>query len=120
MTSQPTGNREVARFARGVTGIAPDVSDFDLLEVNLLSEHEKGGVREGLEGAVEGVKGKTKEAVGQIFGNDDLREEGRAQQSRADSQREAAQKEAEAEKHRAEAGFEEKRQQVYQDDSSRG
>ncbi len=98
----------------GWPGIAPDVSDFDALEVNPLSEHEKGGGREGLEGVVEGAKGKAKEAAGQVFGKDDLREEGKAQQSRAESQREAAQKEAEAEKHRAEAGVEEKRQQAYQ------
>ncbi len=88
--------------------------DTDILEVNVLSEHDKGGFREGVEGTVEDVKGKAKEAAGTVFGNEDLRDEGRAQQDRAESQRDAARKEAEAEKERGKAAMEEKRQQAYQ------
>ena len=54
------------------------------------------GPREGLEGAVEGVKGKAKEVAGTVTGHNDLRDEGIAQQDKAESQREVAQKEAEA------------------------
>ncbi|MEU8899253.1 CsbD family protein [Nocardia sp. NPDC048505] len=78
-----------------------------------MTEH-KSGPREGAEGAVEGVKGKIKEAAGAIFGRDDVREEGRAQQDKAESQREAAGKEAAAEKARAEAGLDEQRQRAHQ------
>ncbi|WP_194813513.1 CsbD family protein [Nocardia sp. XZ_19_385] len=76
----------------------------------------KSGPQEGFEGTVEGVKGKAKEAAGTVFGRDDVREEGRAQQDKAESQREAAKKEAAAEKARAEAGVDEKRQRAHQQD----
>ncbi|MCP2314738.1 CsbD-like [Nocardia amikacinitolerans] len=75
---------------------------------------QKSGPREGVEGAVEGVKGKAKEAVGSVFGNDDLRDEGKAQQDKAESQREAARKEAAAEKERGEAAVDEQRQRAHQ------
>ncbi|MCP2289502.1 CsbD family protein [Nocardia amikacinitolerans] len=75
---------------------------------------QKSGPREGAEGAVEGVKGKAKEAVGSVFGNDDLRDEGKAQQDKAESQREAARKEAAAEKERGEAAVDEQRQRAHQ------
>lgn len=81
-----------------------------------MSDHEKSGVREGIEGVVEGVKGKAKEAAGAVVDDEQLRREGKAQQDRAGSQREAAQKEAEAEKARAEAAADEKRQQAHQTD----
>ncbi|WP_327099232.1 CsbD family protein [Nocardia vinacea] len=78
-----------------------------------MSEH-KSGPREGVEGVVEDAKGKIKEAAGAVFGNDDLRGEGKAQQDKAESQREAATKEAAAEKQRAEAKLDEQRQRAYQ------
>ncbi|WP_227981312.1 CsbD family protein [Nocardia spumae] len=81
-----------------------------------MSEHEKGGAREGLEGVVEGVKGKAKEVAGAVVGDDSKQREGRAQQDRADSQREAAKKEAEAEKERAKAAADEERQRAHQRD----
>ncbi|WP_459960191.1 microaggregate-binding protein 1 [Nocardia sp. IFM 10818] len=84
------------------------------MEVNLLSEREKSGFREGFEGTVEGAKGKAKEAAGTVFGNEDLRDEGRVQQDRAESQRDAAKREAQAEKERAEAATQEQRQKAYQ------
>ncbi|QIS19532.1 CsbD family protein [Nocardia terpenica] len=79
-----------------------------------MSEHEKSGIREGAEGLVEDVKGKAKEASGTVFGNEDLREEGRTQQEKAEAQREAAKKEAQAEKERAEARAQEARQRNQQ------
>lgn len=79
-----------------------------------MSEHEKSGFREGLEGAVEGVKGKAKEVVGAVIGDEDLRAEGRAQQDKSEAQREAAKKEAEAEKERVAAELDEQRQRSHQ------
>ncbi|MGW4244143.1 microaggregate-binding protein 1 [Nocardia sp. NPDC004722] len=79
-----------------------------------MSEHEKSGPREGAEGLVEGVKGKAKEAAGAILGNDNLREEGRAQQDKAEAQRDAAKKEAQAAKDRAVAEAERQRQRAQQ------
>lgn len=79
-----------------------------------MSEHDKTGPREGAEGVVEGVKGKAKEAAGAVFGNDDLRDEGRAQQEKAEAQRDAAKREAQAEKDRAVAEAQEARQRAQQ------
>ncbi|GAB0104266.1 hypothetical protein JMUB6875_32400 [Nocardia sp. JMUB6875] len=79
-----------------------------------MSEHDKTGPREAAEGVVEGVKGKVKEAAGTVLGNENLREEGRAQQDKAEAQRDAAKKEAQAEKDRAQAAAEEKRQRAQQ------
>ena len=58
--------------------------------------NENSGPAEGIKGVVEDAKGKAKEAVGAITGNDSMTEEGRAQQDKADAQRDAAKKEAEA------------------------
>ena len=57
---------------------------------------QNSGAEEGIKGTVEEVKGKAKEAAGSVTGRDDLTEEGKAQQDKADAQRDAAQKEAEA------------------------
>ncbi|MCU1642394.1 MAG: CsbD family protein [Nocardia sp.] len=78
-----------------------------------MSEH-KSGPSEGIEGVVESVKGKLKEAAGAIFGSDDLRGEGKAQQDKAEAQRGVAQNEAAAEKERAVAALEEQRQRAFQ------
>ncbi|MGW0177948.1 microaggregate-binding protein 1 [Nocardia sp. NPDC003345] len=75
---------------------------------------ERTGPREGIEGVVEGVKGKAKEVGGTVLDNKDLRDEGVAQQDKAESQRKVAEKEAEAEKARAEADADESRQQSHQ------
>ncbi len=75
---------------------------------------DKSGPNEGIKGVVEDVKGKAKEAVGAVSGNDSLTREGRAQQDKAESQREVAKKEAEAEKARAEAAADEARQKSEQ------
>ena len=65
-------------------------------------------------GIVEDVKGKAKEAVGAVTNNDDLRDEGQAQQRKADAEREVATKAAEAEKARAEAEAHEAEQRAHQ------
>ena len=75
---------------------------------------EKSGPKEGLEGVVEGVKGKAKEAVGTVTGKGDLAQEGEAQQDKAQAQRDAAKKEAEAESARGGAKAAEQRQQSNQ------
>lgn len=79
-----------------------------------MSEHDKSGPREGIEGVVEDAKGRVKEAAGILTGDDDLRGEGQAQQDKAQAQRDAAKHEAEAEKDRAAAAVQEQRQSGYQ------
>jgi uncharacterized protein YjbJ (UPF0337 family) len=79
-----------------------------------MAEDKKSGPEEALRGVVEDVKGKTKEAVGNVAGRDDLVREGQAQQDKAEAERDAAKKEAEAEAARASAEASEKRQQSHQ------
>ena len=73
------------------------------------------GPRDAARGVVEDVKGKAKEAVGALTSDDEMREEGRAQQDKAAARRDAAVKEAEAEKARAEARVHEAEQRSHQD-----
>jgi uncharacterized protein YjbJ (UPF0337 family) len=70
--------------------------------------------QEGIKGVVEDAKGKTKEAVGTVTGRDDMINEGKAQQDKADAQRDAAKKEAEAESARGGAKAAEERQKENQ------
>jgi uncharacterized protein YjbJ (UPF0337 family) len=72
------------------------------------------GPAAGIKGVVEDVKGKAKEAAGALTGDDDLKQEGAAQQDKAEAQREVAAKEAEAEKARAEAAAHEAEQRTQQ------
>ncbi|MGE0217273.1 CsbD family protein [Mycolicibacterium sp.] len=72
------------------------------------------GPEEGIKGVVEDVKGKAKETIGTVTGRDDMVQEGKAQQDKADAQREVAEKEAEAESARAGAHAAEKRQESNQ------
>lgn len=72
------------------------------------------GPEAGVKGIVEGVKGKAKEAVGAVTGNDEMQREGEAQQKKADAQRDVAAKEAEAEKARAMAEAREAEQRSHQ------
>ncbi|MGZ6778091.1 MAG: microaggregate-binding protein 1 [Mycobacterium sp.] len=74
------------------------------------------GPEEAIKGVVEGVKGKAKEVTGAVTGRDDLYNEGKAQQDKADAQRNAAQKEAEAEAARGAAKTAEERQKAEQQD----
>ncbi|MDT5174155.1 MAG: hypothetical protein QOG37_1406 [Mycobacterium sp.] len=75
---------------------------------------EKSGPQEGIEGIVEGVKGKAKEVIGAVTGRDDVKKEGQAQQDKADAQRDVAKKEAEAESARGGAKAAEERQKANQ------
>lgn len=77
-------------------------------------EQRDSGPEAGAKGIVEEIKGKAKEAAGAVTGHDDLRQEGRAQQEKADSEREVAVKEAEAEKARTEAAVHESEQRSHQ------
>jgi len=72
------------------------------------------GPHEGIKGVVEDVKGKAKEAVGTVTGRDDLIEEGKAQQDKAEAERDVARKEAEADAARAAAATAERRQEAHQ------
>ncbi|WP_067901796.1 microaggregate-binding protein 1 [Nocardia vaccinii] len=80
-----------------------------------MSNHERTGIEEGVEAAVEGVKGRLKEAAGALVGDRDLADEGSAQQDKANAQKEAAKNEARAEKERAAADLHEQRQRTHQD-----
>ena len=72
------------------------------------------GPKAGVEGVVEDVKGRAKEAVGAVAGDESLKREGEAQQDKAAAQRDVAAKEAEAEKARAEASAAEAEQRSHQ------
>ncbi|MDQ2706261.1 MAG: CsbD family protein [Actinomycetota bacterium] len=72
------------------------------------------GPEAGTKGVVEDVKGKAKQAVGAVTGNESLQREGKAQQDKAESQRQVAVKEAEAEKARAKAAADEARERAEQ------
>ena len=72
------------------------------------------GPEEGVEGVVEDVKGRAKEAAGAVSGNESLKREGQAQQDKAAAQREVAAKEAEAEKARVQASAAEAEQRSHQ------
>jgi uncharacterized protein YjbJ (UPF0337 family) len=50
------------------------------------------GPKAGVEGAVEDVKGRAKEAVGAVTGDESLKREGEAQQDKAAAQRDVAAK----------------------------
>lgn len=73
------------------------------------------GPEAGIKGIVEDVKGKAKEVAGTVTGNDELSQEGKAQQDKAEAQRDVAKKEAEAEAARGAAETAEKKQQLHQD-----
>jgi uncharacterized protein YjbJ (UPF0337 family) len=78
------------------------------------SESTQTGPEAAAKSVVEDVKGKVKESVGALTGQDEMRQEGRAQQEKADAEREVAAKEAGAEKARAEAAAREAEQRSHQ------
>lgn len=105
---------------------ATDVSRVDVRLPTEMTSHRserKGGrvpernsgPEAAIEGVVEEVKGKVKEAAGVLTGQDELRREGRAQQEKAEASRDVAKKEAEAEKARAVASAREAEQRSHQD-----
>jgi uncharacterized protein YjbJ (UPF0337 family) len=72
------------------------------------------GPKAAVSGAAEDVKGKAKEVAGTIVNDEELREEGRAQQDKASAQREVARHEGAAEKARLEAEAREAEQRSHQ------
>ena len=80
-----------------------------------MADHDDSAAEKGGKGVFEDVKGKAKEAVGSVVGNEDLKQEGEAQQDKADAQREAAEKQAEARKADAKTEAAEARQKSNQD-----
>jgi uncharacterized protein YjbJ (UPF0337 family) len=75
---------------------------------------EKSGPKAGVEGIVEDVKGKTKEVIGKVTGNESLENEGNAQQDKAEADREVAKREAQAEAARGESELHEAEERVHQ------
>ena len=76
---------------------------------------DRSGPTEGVKGVVEEVKGRFKEAVGAVTGDDSKVREGEAQQDKAAAQREVAKKEAAADRARTEADVHEARERSNQD-----
>jgi uncharacterized protein YjbJ (UPF0337 family) len=65
-----------------------------------------------IKGVIEDVVGKAKEIAGIVISNDNLRNEGRAQQDKAQAQRDIAKNEAKADSARAAANTAEARQKA--------
>jgi uncharacterized protein YjbJ (UPF0337 family) len=57
------------------------------------------GPEAGAKGVVEDLKGKAKEVIGEVTGDDSKEREGRAQQEKAQSERDVAKHEAEQRAH---------------------
>jgi uncharacterized protein YjbJ (UPF0337 family) len=76
-----------------------------------MSDRDSGPVA-AVKGIVEDVIGKAKEILGIVINNDSLRNEGRAQQDKAQAQRDVAKKEAQAESARVAASAAEARQKA--------
>ena len=74
----------------------------------------KSGPIEFVRGVVEDALGRAKQVIGIIIGHNDLINQGKAQQDKAEAQRNAGRKEAEAEKARGKAKAEEARQRAEQ------
>ena len=74
------------------------------------------GPESGAKGVVEDIKGKAKEVIGEMTGDNSKEREGRAQQEKAQAQREVAKHEAKADAARFEASVHEAEQRMHQDD----
>jgi len=72
------------------------------------------GPKAAVNGVIEDIKGKAKEAAGAATGKDHLREEGRAQQDKAAAQRDVATKEADADASRAKVAAHEAAERAHQ------
>jgi uncharacterized protein YjbJ (UPF0337 family) len=79
-----------------------------------MAAEQKIGPEAGAAGGIEDVKGRIKEAAGALVGNDDVREEGRAQQDTAAAEQQVALHEGEARAARAEAAAHEANQRAHQ------
>lgn len=73
------------------------------------------GPEAGAKGIVEDLKGKAKEVIGEVTGDESKEREGRAQQDKAHAQRDVAKHEAEADAARSEAAMHEADQRAHQD-----
>jgi uncharacterized protein YjbJ (UPF0337 family) len=73
------------------------------------------GPKAGAKGIVEDLKGKAKEVVGEVTGDESKEAEGRAQQDKAQAERDVAKHEAEADAARSEAAVHEAEQRAHQD-----
>jgi len=74
------------------------------------------GPENAAKGVVEDVKGKAKEVIGEVTGDESKEREGRAQQDKARSERDVAEHEAKAEAARSDASVHEAEQRMHQDD----
>ncbi len=73
------------------------------------------GPESGAKGVVEDIKGKAKEVLGELTGDESKEREGRAQQDKAQAERDVAKHEAKADAARAEASMHEAEQRAHQD-----
>lgn len=76
-----------------------------------MSENNSGPIA-AVNSVINGVVGVVKQVLGIVFGRDDLKEEGKAQQDKAAAEKDVAKKEAEAEAARGEAAAQEARQKA--------
>jgi len=73
------------------------------------------GPENAAKGVVEDLKGKAKEVLGEVTGDESKEREGRAQQDKAQAEREVAKHEAKADAARSEAAVHEAEQRTHQD-----
>lgn len=75
-----------------------------------MTDHRSDPESTGIKGAVEDLKGRAKEAVGAVTGQDSLHREGQAQQDKAEAQQEMAEHESQADQAQRSAEAQEQRQ----------
>jgi uncharacterized protein YjbJ (UPF0337 family) len=99
-------------------GIAPDDArrppGVERRRVMGNEPQEKTGPESAVAGVVEDIKGKAKEVAGKLTNDENLRDEGRAQQEKAGAERDVAEHEARADAKRAEAAAREAEQRAHQ------
>jgi uncharacterized protein YjbJ (UPF0337 family) len=105
---------DMVRINAVSVGISLRLSDGEFATKRTDMATEKSGPEAGAEGIIEDVKGKTKEVIGKVTGNEDLEREGNSQQSKAEADREVAKREAQAESARGEAQLHEAEERVHQ------
>jgi uncharacterized protein YjbJ (UPF0337 family) len=79
-----------------------------------MTAEQKIGPEAGAAGGIEDVKRRIKEAAGALVGNDDVREEGRAQQDKAAAEQQVALHQGKAHAARAEVAAHEANQCAHQ------
>ena len=72
------------------------------------------GPEAGAKGVVDDLKGKAKEVIGEVTGDESKEREGRAQQDKAQAERDVAKHEAEADAARSEAALHEAEHRTHQ------